>query len=73
MTLDEVEHGAIYETRCGRKKEPLCVMDVIPTGVICTNLNTKREVFIKKAELSRMGDRISNMSEWRLHNGEARV
>lgn len=73
MTLDDVQRNTIYETRCGNKKEPLYVVDVIPTGVICTNLNTKREVFIKKEQLSRMGSAITSMSEWRLHNGEARA
>lgn len=71
MTIDEVQHNAIYECKVGAKIAPVYVVDVIPSGVICQNLDTKREIFVKKEGLSRFGNLITNMSEWRLHNGEA--
>jgi hypothetical protein len=68
MTLDEVQRNQTYEVQMGQRKAPVYVVDVIPTGVI-----GKREVFIKTANLRRIGPLIESMSEWRLHNGEASV
>ena len=72
MTLEDVQR-VIYECKVGRCKAPVRVLDVLPNGVIGTNLDTKREVFIKKEQLSRIGPVIENMNEWRLRNGEERV
>lgn len=72
MTLDEVQRNQIYEVKFGQRKAPVYVVDVIPTGVVGKNLDTKREVFIKEGQLNRVGSLIQSMSEWRLHNGEAR-
>lgn len=74
MTFDDIEIGAIYECQTGKRVAPLHIRDKIPTedgGLVCQNLNTDRELFIKRSEVPRwVKSRINNMSEWRLHNGD---
>ncbi len=70
MTLDDVRHNATYECKVGSRLAPVFVEDVLPHGVLGKNLNTKREIFIKKEQVSRLGKEIENLSEWRLHNGD---
>ena len=70
MTLNDVQHNKIYECKVGQHMAPVHIVDVLPTGVLGTNLDTNREVFIKKEQLSRIGKLIENLSEWRLHNGD---
>lgn len=71
MTLDDIRSGCKYECVVSNRVAPVYVEDVIPTGLVGKNLDTHREVFIKKEEIHRRVIKlIENMSEWRLHNGD---
>lgn len=70
MLLEKIQHHKNYEYNNGKKVVPIYVLDILPTGVLCKNLDTKRELFVKKQNLSKIQGIIENMSEWRLRNGD---
>lgn len=73
MTASEVEAGAIFECRVSHRLAPVKIEEVLPTGLKGINLDTKREVFIKWADMTRrFRAAITDMNEGRLHNGGGR-
>ena len=71
MTLDDIQIGHKYECMVSNRHRPVYVEDKLPTGLIGVNLDTKREVFITKKDLTlRVLKEIESMDKWRLHNGD---
>lgn len=71
LDLDSVEIGCVYACEVSYKLHPVRIEDRIPTGLVCRNLDTKREIFIQKKDVGRrVKQRIENLDQWRMQNSE---
>jgi hypothetical protein len=71
MKPSEVNINDKYECIVGGRIAPVSVVDSGDFGVIVLNLDTNREITIKAKDLKkRFKTQITDMSEWRLKNGD---
>lgn len=70
MKMEEIEIGKIYECLYRGRKAPVHVSHTSRIYVLGQNLDTGRPVTLSASQVK---CRIESMSEWRLHNGEARI
>ena len=71
--MNDIQIGCHYEYKMGNKVIAIRIEDKIlgkDQGLVCHNVRTKREIFIKEKDVKRLISKINNLSEWLLHNGD---
>ena len=71
--MNDIQIGCYYEYKVGKVVHAIRVDDKIlgkDQGLVCHNVRTKRELFIKEKDVNKLISKINNLSEWLLHNGD---